>query len=31
MGYTIIYKIADETISVLDIFKWIEKDRDIYE
>ena len=31
MGYTIIYKIADETISVLDIFKWIEKDRNIYE
>ncbi len=24
-GYTVIYKITDETIQILDIFKWVEK------
>lgn len=24
-GYTVIYKIADEVIQILDIFKWVEK------
>lgn len=24
-GYTVIYKITDEAIQVLDIFKWVEK------
>jgi plasmid stabilization system protein ParE len=26
MGYTVVYKITDESIEILDIFKWQDKD-----